>query len=208
MKKASTRNIAINIYSESKLIHETLKQVYECGQINTVALAQFGLAEPQNILIVDLTHETEKELKLYARFSSLCPTILLVSNSVTVQGAIVLCAPVRLSELLDAIEQQPVGIVQPISRGVFINMRTLCLLKVSSTKVEEIKLTRSESNILKRLAAARRHKAVTEKEILEAVFGYSSAATTNTVKTHICRLRQKIGKELVKSTDEGYELGV
>jgi DNA-binding response OmpR family regulator len=184
-----------------------LKQVYEGRRIKTATLAQFGLGEPLHVLVVDLTQETKKKPELYARFSALCSTILLVSKSnTTVQGATVLQAPVRLSDLLDAIDKKPVSTAQRISKGVFINMQTLSLIKVCGSKLLETRLTRTECSMLKCLAGGCGRKAVTEKEILKSVFGYSSLASTNTVKTHMCRLRQKIGKTLVKSTNRGYEL--
>ncbi len=49
--------------------------------------------------------------------------------------------------------------------------------------------------MLIRYLAERAGKAIYKKEILDAVWGYQSAATTRTIDTHIARIRRKLGDQ-------------
>ena len=56
---------------------------------------------------------------------------------------------------------------------------------------KKIRLTEKETNILKYLYRAG-EKPVSREELLTEVWGYNAGVTTNTLETHVYRLRQKI----------------
>jgi DNA-binding response OmpR family regulator len=55
--------------------------------------------------------------------------------------------------------------------------------------IDDINLTEKETEIIQHLLLVQK---ATKEELLEKIWGYSSAASTNTVETHIYRLKQKL----------------
>lgn len=201
----------IVIYSELNLIHEILAQVYPNRQLEMLKTNEFTLQKRQAIYIVDLTARIFKanDIERFIKFSALYPIIFLTSNAYHDEKHTVIRAPFSYKELVDVIDRLSLhNHVFQISDNVFLNERTMDLIKISGKTLAEIKLTRVECNILKcLLQSAQNNRAVEEETLLREVFGYeSSKVTTNTVKTHICRLRQKLGKDIIHFAENGYSL--
>lgn len=200
----------ITIYSELNFIHEILSQVYENRQIEHCPLSKFRLKDPPVIFVVDLVGQldlTETRVKSYLKFAALCPTIMLMPEATQFDSITVISAPFKYKELVTAIDKQATDYIFHIGSRTFVNDRTLTLIKISGKKPVEIKLTRIECSILKCLArAAQDKKFVAEQTLLKTVFGYHPSVCTNTARTHICRLRQKIGKGIIENSGEGYYL--
>ena len=141
------------------------------------------------------------------KFAALCPTIMLMPEATQFDSITVISAPFKYKELVTAIDKQATDYIFHIGSRTFVNDRTLTLIKISGKKPVEIKLTRIECSILKCLArAAQDKKFVAEQTLLKTVFGYHPSVCTNTARTHICRLRQKIGKGIIENSGEGYYL--
>jgi DNA-binding response OmpR family regulator len=60
---------------------------------------------------------------------------------------------------------------------------------VAEKTIDDIGLTEKETEIIQHLLLVQK---ATKEELLEKIWGYSSAASTNTVETHIYRLKQKL----------------
>jgi len=85
-------------------------------------------------------------------------------------------------------------------------------LLVDATGNNTIKLTGSEAAILKHLYRAQGHVAAREA-LVSDVLGYSGAARTHTLETHVYRLRQKIEHDptrprLLLTINGGYRLAI
>ena len=201
----------IVIYSELNLIHEILAQVYPNRQLKQLNTNEFALPKRQMIYIVDLTARASKSnnIERFIKFSAICPIIFLTLHACHDERQIVIQAPFSYKELVEAVDRLSLhNHVFQVSDNVFLNERTMDLIKVSGKALTEIKLTRVECNILKcLLQSTSNNHAVDEETLLKEVFGYeSSKVTTNTVKTHICRLRQKLGKDIIHFAEKGYSL--
>lgn len=59
---------------------------------------------------------------------------------------------------------------------------------------EEVHFSQKEFQLLKYLVN-HPHKALDKRQILQAVWGYTSSATTRTIDTHIARIRRKLGDQ-------------
>lgn len=210
MKFRSTNSCPIIVYSELNLIHEILSQVYEKRIIEQRPLSRFQLQHSPSIIVIDLIGQinlTEDKIKSYLKFQALCFTIILLSNAVKLNLPFIIPAPFKYTELTAAIDKQASDHIICIHSGVYLNDRTSVLIKASNNQLNEIKLTRIECDILKCLAQAAQTGAVaSEQTLLKIVFGYHPSACTNTVRTHIYRLRQKIGKSIIESSQDGYYL--
>mgnify|MGYP000405546777 CR=1 FL=1 len=64
--------------------------------------------------------------------------------------------------------------------------------------IDDISLTEKETEVIQHLLLVQK---ATKEELLEKIWGYSSTASTNTVETHIYRLKQKID---IITSDSGY----
>lgn len=202
----------IVIYSELNLIHEILAQVYPNRQLKRLNTNEFAFQKGQMIYVVDLTTRASKPntIERFIKFSALHQIIFLTLHDCHDEMHTVIRVPFSYKDLVEAIDRLSLNNhVLQISDNAFLNERTMDLIKVSGKALTEIKLTRVECNILKcLLQSAHNNFAVDEETLLREVFGYeSSKVTTNTVKTHICRLRQKLGKDVICSTEFGYVLG-
>jgi DNA-binding response OmpR family regulator len=109
--------------------------------------------------------------------------------------------PVKLSELIAEIR----------STSQIINLGKYSLdssRKILGNHKKEISLTEKEAAILSALANSQ--APLTKDDLLAKVWGYSKDADTNTLETHIYRLRQKIldnfGEELIVTENSKYTL--
>ncbi len=69
---------------------------------------------------------------------------------------------------------------------------------------KEIPLTQKECEII--LYLHKQASEVSKQELLNAVWGYSEAIATNTLETHIYKLRNKFDKEIIIYNNDGYFL--
>lgn len=107
-------------------------------------------------------------------------------------------APYRLGEILDSIHSHSSNIVLS---GIEFDLSA----GIAKKGRRKTSLTEKEAEILRLLAFA--GKPVSKEELLKQIWQYASDATTNTVETHIYRLRQKLtenfGIEVIVSTTDG-----
>jgi hypothetical protein len=230
---------AITIYGESSFVPKVLSQVCKDFLLKTFPYSDFAAtainARP-SIVLVDVRNQMvfDKAIRPYLQFYSLYPLILLIPNDIIIpegcHGLEVLAKPVTYKELSVAIESHTVDCIYRISQYVFLNCKTMSLIKTHSVEgghltkdglpprndgcggalpstrhcslraAIHLQLTPLEFKILKHLLEV---KSTTEKEILTNVFGYHDASSTNTFKVHLHRLRQKLGFDLIERKDNG-----
>ena len=111
-----------------------------------------------------------------------------------------LAKPYRLSELLSLID----SFEQEHKLGKYSFSPTQRKLYNDQT---EVNLTEKESQILDILLAEQK---IGKTELLEKVWGYNKDAETNTIETHIYRLRQKLAPlgldAIIETNDNSYSL--
>jgi DNA-binding response OmpR family regulator len=109
--------------------------------------------------------------------------------------------PVKLADLIGAIKSFTVNQVYELANIKF-DPKARKLIHAN----QEESLTETENAILLKLAV--NHGEVTIDQILSEVLGYDQKAETNTVETHIYRLRQKIRNltdaEVIATSATGY----
>jgi len=112
-----------------------------------------------------------------------------------------LTKPVILEDLLLLIEKSRNYAIS-IAKNIWINT-TQEVLIINTQELNAIPLTAIEIKLLKYLTSEETHK--TKNDILKSVFGYKSL-DTNTLETHISRLRKKTEPELTIFHDgkDGY----
>lgn len=109
--------------------------------------------------------------------------------------------PVNLSEILNYIE----------SHDGKLTIGTLKLdvaKKTLSSADQKLELTEKEAAVLEYLA--RSGNEATREELVKSVWNYAEDANTNTVESHIYRMRQKIsatfGREIIITTNGNYKI--
>lgn len=99
---------------------------------------------------------------------------------------------------------------QYISKPIcLINMHILFDTKLNSLKYEKqiFKLTDKETEIIQLLLSSPEYK-IDKALLLNKIWGFSSAIDTNTLETHISKLKQKLPQELVSMKDNNYLIKV
>ena len=140
------------------------------------------------------------------------PILFLTDGEETGLGGDQLVKPFRLSALLAMLAarlgHQGAGDDEGFAIGPYIFRPGAKLL--TDGKGRKIRLTEKETNILRFLHGAA--DTVPRETLLHEVWGYSPAATTHTLETHIYRLRRKIEENpgqarIVVTEGGGYRLG-
>lgn len=109
--------------------------------------------------------------------------------------------PVKLGEILDFIITQE-------GNTAIGGLRFNLARKTISSESSSIELTEKEAEVINYLLQNKNN--VSREELVSKVWGYSKDTDTNTVESHIYRLRQKIsaglGKEIIISENGNYKL--
>ena len=110
-------------------------------------------------------------------------------------------APYRLGEIIDLIKN---GSSKLAIKGLEFDLAG----KTAKNNASGISLTEKEAEIIRFLSCAA--KPVSREELLERIWQYAGHATTNTVETHIYRLRQKLtenfGIEVIDTIGGNYSI--
>lgn len=109
--------------------------------------------------------------------------------------------PYRIGEIIDAIASN--------SNKLSINGIEFDLAEgIAKSGRKKITLTGKESDIIRLLANS--GTPLSREELLKRIWQYASDATTNTVETHIYRLRQKLsenfGLEVIDTVGSNYQI--
>lgn len=135
--------------------------------------------------------------------------LLITNNNFNSQAALVIQKPIKPSELRKKIIRFCRGRTECSVAGCLRLSHDLRRI-VNMVTASDIDLTEKEYTLLKCLIEV--YPGVCSKEeLLEKVWGYNSGVETQTLETHIYRLRQKLKNisgdaDLVESTAEGYVL--
>lgn len=125
-----------------------------------------------------------------------CPILLLrsaESPAPLIEADAVMTKPIRLGALVSwVLAAFPAGHADEIRLGRFRLDRAVRAL-VDEQGGADIRLTEKEVAILSHLAQAD-DEIVSREALLAAVWRYAAGANTNTVATHVYRLRRKLGK--------------
>ncbi len=151
--------------------------------------------EPDAIVIVDLEDaEAQRAAAETVRGGGFAGAILFVGGEAAVRSQMDfhVARPVRLGALLARIGAHG-AVAQPMGTaalGPYQLVAADCALRDGETG-RLVRLTELELKLLTYLIASQ-GQLVDREQLLQDVWGYSAAADTHTVETHIWRLRQKI----------------
>jgi DNA-binding response OmpR family regulator len=189
---------SIHIAAADDLLAGALREQRGFGlgwRIVAVDGANDALLEPDALVIVDLddtkAQRTAVETIRHRGFAG--PVLLLggedAAQSPTEQS---MPRPVRLGALLARINAHGASLQSggAMALGPYQLVPAECALRDSATG-RLVRLTELELKLLSYLID-QQGKLVDREQLLQHVWGYSAAADTHTVETHIWRLRQKI----------------
>jgi DNA-binding response OmpR family regulator len=140
---------AITIYGESSFIPKVLSQVCKDFLLETFPYSDFAAtainARP-SIVLVDVRNQMvfDKAIKPYLQFYSLYPLILLIPNDILIPEGChgsqldVLAKPLTYRELSAAIESRLVDCIYQISQDVFLNCKSMSLIKTHLVKGSQL----------------------------------------------------------------------
>jgi hypothetical protein len=201
----------ITIYSDSNFLKEILGQICKDFLLTTSTPHNFAsnsICRAASIVLVDVKNQLifEKLIKPYLSFYSLYPLLLFAPGDlVPPKNLDILAKPVQYHALSRKINSLAANCIYKLSSDIFLNAKTLNLIKISQNEKTEIGLTDLEFRILKYLLE---QKVTSEKEILTNVFGYNNTSQTNTLKVHMHRLRQKLGSGLINRKEDTGEYAI
>lgn len=199
------KNIAV--YSESDFIPKVLGQTYKDFQLTCSPYDSFGKRShfaQESIVIVDINNQMvfDNLISPYLALYTVYPLIMLIPNELVMLQHSYTCLikPLRYQDLYGKINGLIGSYVQKLSQDMFLNHKTLSLIRIAKEDRIETRLTDLEFKILKYILE---HRVTTEKAILSNVFGYNNAAQTNTLKVHMHRLKQKLGPDFIERKENG-----
>jgi len=210
----------ISIYSESKFVSNFLAQTCQDICLETFPYSSFTSIPPtsESISILDIQNQIvfDKFIKPVLRSHVFYPIILLVPSDLIIISSIpsnltILLKPLQYKLLLKSINSNKIKFVHKLSNNTFLNTKTSSLIKIFKGYSNEVKLTHLELEILNYLLKIRNNgskESSSEQEILSDVFGYHALSHTNTLKTHIHRLKRKLGADspIIQQKKNGYML--
>lgn len=109
----------------------------------------------------------------------------------------------RLSDLVDDMVTAPALYLDPFDIGDAVLKPAQKILQRNGN---DIALTDKETDVLIHLARAK-GQPLPREVLLHRVWGYGDGIDTHTLETHIYRLRQKTGDDLIVTHDDGYMIG-
>jgi hypothetical protein len=144
----------------------------------------------------------DKIIEPYLYLHSLYPLILLAPGDfITSYNSVdTMHKPLQYKALFEKINHLSNSPIHQVSHNIFLNSKTLNLIKISNHEKIETKLTDSEFKILSYLLEV---GSSNEKEILSEALKYNPLASTNTFHVHLNRLKQKLGKEIIERKGNG-----
>jgi hypothetical protein len=209
MKNSKIKNIAI--YSESNFISKILSQLCKDFLLETFPYSCFTsttINTKPSIAIIDIKNQMvfDKIIEPYLSFYEFYPVLLLATselmipkNSFTTNSSIdILRKPLKYKALIEKIYNRSSNCIDQVSSNIFLNSKTLNLIRILNKEKIETKLTELEFKLLKYILDV---QAATEQEILNNVFKYNSLSSTNTFKVHLHRLKQKLGFSIIERKD-------
>ncbi|MFL5257767.1 MAG: response regulator transcription factor [Rhodopila sp.] len=204
----------ILIVEDDEALRETLvEQLAEDGEFVAILAGSIGEAEAKlaqkdarfDVIILDINLPDGDGRELCARLRKKghgVPVIMLTGSAD--DGDMVRCLdtgandyitkPFRLTELLARLRAQVRTFENSIDAVFTVGpytFRPAAKLLEESVKNRRVQLTAKETALLKFMYLAG-NRSVARQKLLDAVWGYNTAATTRTLETHIYRLRQKI----------------
>jgi hypothetical protein len=135
--------------------------------------------------------------------SSFCTGKICVTLSTN--GASDIALPTNLNQLMPSLYQRVVAkdeVGEPVDLGAYQLIAHQQLLVKGQ---ERIALTDKEVQLLELLRCSY-PEPVSKEYLLEHVWGYDASIQTQTLQTHIYRLRQKVGDALIQTQENGYGL--
>lgn len=213
MSLQPTKNILL--YSKTLLLEQLLKQhkqatPYEYETVSSVDRGMASLAlKGKDILVVNITHIQEGLEWVQALEQEQCtvPVLMLGDKAfMTFQSKLPtlrLCVkPISLQQFFAEIERA-------LAVEEIVSLNNYCSLHMSSRSLkirgELVPLTEKEVALLKYFYD-NTGQMVGKAELLEYVWGYGKESDTHTVETHIYRLRQKIGENVILTEGDGYRI--
>ena len=166
----------------------------------------------ENIMV---NGKKENYLKFFKKYSDVLPVLVAVSKSdkefLKRDIFTYVTKPINISTLQRVVEpyrdnfiNESLNIIQLDDHSYNINSRTLAL-----ADGKNIRFTNFEADLML-IFIKNAKKSLSTKFLLENVLGYSADADSNTLKTHIWRLRKKLNYDNfhydIVNTNEGYVL--
>ncbi|NRA73547.1 MAG: winged helix-turn-helix transcriptional regulator [Rickettsiales bacterium] len=196
----------IEIYSQSRFIQDLLAQIYEEISVETFSYSALTFTNTESIAIIDIKNQMvfDDFIKLYLDLPVLYPVIILLPDGIKSTQKLesnlvtIIPKPLDCRILIKTIDSCSAVCLYRFSDSLFLDTKTLNIIKILDKKRIETKLTQIEYKILKYLIELKQkyiEEVVTEKEIATNVLGYHALSNTNTIKTHMHRLRQKLGAD-------------
>ena len=192
----NAESYSVRILADNSLLTAALREQrgFAAGW-RIASLDRADVVEPDALVIVDLEGiEAQRAAADTVRGSGFAGPILFVGGEAAVRSPVdfSVARPVRLGALLARIgahgtAAQSAG---PSVLGPYELVAAECALRDGETG-RLIRLTELELKLLTYLIASQ-GQLVDREQLLQDVWGYSAAADTHTVETHIWRLRQKI----------------
>ena len=214
----------ITVYSQYNFIENLLTQTCKDFFLKTTPYSSLTFTATNtkaSISVIDVKNQTvfNEIIKSYLRahifhfLIILAPNNLISAETFSHNSAIILFKPLKYQTLLKTINHYTTSFIDKLAHNVFLNAKTLSIIKISRKKKTEIKLTNLEYKILKyllKISKSNNKKIATEKEILTNVFEYHVLSNTNTLKAHIYRLKRKLGIDLdiIKRSNNKYAIKI
>jgi hypothetical protein len=194
----SIEGCSIRVLARNSVLSDALREQRGfASSWRIVALdgADDAALEPDAFVIVDLEDtEAHRAAADAVRSGGFAGPILFVGGEAAVQSPMDFCVarPVRLGALLARICAHGTGAQSAgtPALGPYQLVAAECALRDGLTG-RLVRLTELELKLLTYLIASQ-GTLVDREQLLQQVWGYSAAADTHTVETHIWRLRQKI----------------
>lgn len=205
----------ILLYSKNLLLEQLFRQhrqayPYEYETVTSVDRGIESLAlKGRDVLVVNITCAQEglEWAQALEHKQSTVPVLMLADQAFITfplkLATLRLCfKPISLEQLLGEIARAL--LVEEI-----VQLNDYCNLHMTSRSLkirgEQVSLTEKEVALLKYFHD-NTGRMVGKAELLEYVWGYGKESDTHTVETHIYRLRQKIGENLLLTEGDGYRI--
>ena len=183
----------ILLYSGNAFLEELLRQSHPTYLIKPSTSLSLPQVSEQSIVIAnDIDYQ-----EILHNLSYLC-TVILLEQTYGVKKFDTriksLKKPIIYNDLIELIDSaKPYAI--PVSENIWINTTMNVLVTIKKQQIFIQELTAKEIILLKYLISEQSSDK-SKTSILQNVFGYGNAILTNTLETHLYRLRKKIEPDL------------
>ncbi len=213
MIKQCKTQIKVHIYCKNNFLAELLKlhsKHYLLKSYKTCLYPKFDFMHHHNILIIhydesfDHVVQWSDKLHVACRFIVIAnqPDLIKIEHNKNIHA---MCAPIYHQDLFKFTDIS-MSHLRPLSPDIILNTELRLIVKVKGVDIQTVSLTDKELALI--LYLQDNCEGVKRQDILNQVFGYNNLTDTNTLETHICRLRQKIGDgiKFIKHRNDRYKL--